>query len=409
MGFAQRVNDVFAALFYGERRIDPYFRDGFDWVFQRPLTALAQALINLTRPRVHLTIGEEQLIPNERDLTLEIIEQMALFLRTHYQGAIAERAGNTKTYGVVRAEFEVLPNLSPELRRGIFAEPRTYAAWVRFAGPGPLSPPDIDDNGILSIGIKLMGVPGEKLLDDEKLTQDFTGISAPTFTTPNIVENLKLQRHVSEGTPILYFLSHPFDAMMQGLYSRTQTSPLEVRYWSCIPYAYGEGPPMQYSILPRLPGKSKIPMPPPADYLRQAMTRTLAQRPVDFDFCIQFQTDAHRMPIENASVQWPERMSPYRHVASLHIPIQRFDSPEQLAFARNLAFNPWHSIPAHRPLGNQGRARRSIYLELSRLRQAMNRERHIEPTADEVFSAATRRETAAHASPEERSRRHQEP
>ena len=35
------------------------------------------------------------------------------------------------------------------------------------------------DNGILSMSIKLMGVEGEKLLDDEQSTQDFTGISAP--------------------------------------------------------------------------------------------------------------------------------------------------------------------------------------------------------------------------------------
>ena len=30
----------------------------------------------------------------------------------------------------------------------------------------------------MSISIKLMGVPGPKLLDDEKLTQDMFGVSA---------------------------------------------------------------------------------------------------------------------------------------------------------------------------------------------------------------------------------------
>ena len=54
-------------------------------------------------------------------------------------------------------------------------------------------------------------------------------------------------------------------------------------------------------------------------------------------------------------------------------------------FAGNLAFNPWHSLPAHRPLGNQNRARKAIYLELSRLRQSMNSQPHIEPTGDERF------------------------
>ena len=57
---------------------------------------------------------------------------------------------------------------------------------MRFAGPGPLAPPDPEDNGVLSIGIKLMGVEGEKLMPDDRRTQDLTGISAPTFTTPNV-------------------------------------------------------------------------------------------------------------------------------------------------------------------------------------------------------------------------------
>src|SRR5438093_1494096 len=84
------------------------------------------------------------------------------------------------------------------------AEPRTFRAWVRFGGPGPASPPDIEDVGILSIGIKLLGVPGLKLLDDERFTQDFTGISAPTFTTPNLKENVKLQAAIRKGTPLYY-------------------------------------------------------------------------------------------------------------------------------------------------------------------------------------------------------------
>jgi hypothetical protein len=91
------------------------------------------------------------------------------------------------------------------------------------------------------------------------------------------------------------------------------------------------------------------------------------------------------MPIENAAVLWPTRLSPRIPVATLRIPRQRFDSPEQLAFARNLSFNPWHCLPEHRPLGNQSRARKRMYSELSRLRQSLNRVEHYEPTGDEVF------------------------
>ena len=39
------------------------------------------------------------------------------------------------------------------------------------------------------------------------------------------------------------------------------------------------------------------------------------------------------------------------------------ESIEQLAFADVLSFNPWHAMPEHRPLGNQGRARKIIYTQ----------------------------------------------
>ena len=104
---------------------------------------------------------------------------------------------------------------------------------------------------------------------------------------------------------------------------------------------------------------------------------------------VQLQTDPARMPVENASVIWPEKLSPHRRVATLRIPLQEFDSPAQMAFDRVLSFNPWHCLAAHRPLGNQGRARRQIYLELSKFRQRMNGDPRVEPTGAEVFGAAS--------------------
>jgi hypothetical protein len=100
---------------------------------------------------------------------------------------------------------------------------------------------------------------------------------------------------------------------------------------------------------------------------------------------VQLQTDPHLMPIENAGVLWPERLSPRVSVGTLRIPRQTFNSPAQIAFARRLSYNPWHCIAEHRPLGNQSRARRKIYSELSRLRHDMNQVPHFEPTGSEMF------------------------
>jgi hypothetical protein len=386
---AHRLHDGIVAGATGLRYLDRYYRDGFDRWLRPPIILAVQAIINARRPREGLAIAEERILPGEAEATRAIIATQSAFTRETYAVSNAERVGNTKTYGVVRGTFEVLPDLPEPFRRGVFAEPRTYPVWVRFGGPGPHSPPDMRDNGLLSIGIKLMGVEGPKLLDDERHTQDFTGLSSPTFTTPDVIENVKLQRRVLQGLPGFYFLdprdSHYLDAIMQGLYSRAHTNPLEAVYWSTTPYLMGEGQAMRFSVHPRSSERTPIPKRPEANYLRHAMARTLARRDVELDFRIQLQTDAHRMPIESASVIWPERLSKPRTTACIRLPVQVFDSPEQLAFARSLSFQPWHCVAEHRPLGSQNRARRAIYYELSKLRQAMNGDPRIEPDGSERF------------------------
>ena len=94
------------------------------------------------------------------------------------------------------------------------------------------------------------------------------------------------------------------------------------------------------------------------------------------------------MPAPRCARLWPERLSPRVSVATLRIPRQTFDSPAQMEFAKRLSYNPWHSIAEHRPLGNQSRARRRMYLALSTLRHQMNGVPHFEPSGDEVFEAA---------------------
>ena len=64
------------------------------------------------------------------------------------------------------------------------------------------------------------------------------------------------------------------------------------------------------------------------------------------------------MPVEDPTVEWT---APWQKVATIRIPPQSFDSPEQMAFGENLSFTPWHTLPEHRPLGGVNRARKRIY------------------------------------------------
>jgi hypothetical protein len=386
------ISDFFNALLRFERRFDPWLRPPFDAVLRDPLAKLTTALINFQRQNEGLKIAEEKPLPDEEEFLNSIISTFEQQMRKLWKPGGFERGGNTKTHGIVRGEFIVHDNLPTEFRHGIYAQPRTFPAWVRFSGPGPYVTPDIDDVGFMSISIKLIGVPGPKLMEEEKHTIDMFGVSTPTFVTPDTKANAQLQRESLKNAQIFYFLNfrrpHVLDMIMQSLFIKTQSSPFEAPYFSCVPYLLGEGRAMQYSVWPKSEKRTpipRLPFRPPDDYLRDAMVASLAEGDVELDFRLQLQTDPHLMPIENNAVLWPERLSPRVSVATLRLPKQKFDSPAQMEFAKKLSYNPWHTIAEHRPLGNQSRARQRMYYELSKLRHTMNAVPHFEPTGDEVF------------------------
>ncbi|WP_394789367.1 hypothetical protein [Rhodoferax sp.] len=387
------LSDSSLKLIQLERRIDPFLRPAFDAVLRDPIARLTTALINAQRPNEGLQLAEEKLIPGEEECVDSIIKSFHLQMRALWKPGGFERGGNTKTQGIVRADFIVHPDLPAQLRHGIFAQARSYPAWVRFSGPGPYVTPDIDDVGFMSISVKLMDVPGPKLMDEEKFTQDMFGVSPPTFVTPDVIANAQLQKESLKNAQIFHFLNlhkpHVLDLVMQGLWTKTQSSPFEAPYFSCVPYLLGAGQAMQYSFWPTSNKRTpipRLPLRPPDDYLRLAMVQALTEDAVELDVRLQLQTDAHLMPIENAGVLWPERLSPRVSAATLRIPRQQFNSPQQMEFAKRLSYNPWHSVAEHRPLGNQSRARKRMYYELSKLRHEMNAVPHFEPDGSEHFN-----------------------
>ncbi|HSV65725.1 MAG TPA: catalase family protein [Mycobacteriales bacterium] len=384
-------SDLVLWLWRLERRVEFLYRPLFDRWLRPPLFSFAQSVQNARRRNEHLGLAEERLLPDEERYIREIIEELAKFTRENWLPGSAQRFGNTKTFGVLRGELTVLPDLPDHLRHGLFAEPRSYPAYVRFSGPGPYAPPDLEDLGQCSVAIKVMGVPGPKLMDDERLTQDLILVSPASFVTPNIRENATLQRWVRAKASVGYAInpgdSHLLHLFMQLLYSPVHANPLQVQYYSNVPFLLGEGQAVQYSLKPLSRARTRIPAHLSENYLREAMVKTLEDGAWSFDFMVQIQTDPHLMPIEDATVKWPERLSPYIPVARLRLPAQRFDSDAQLAFADVLRYNPWHSLPEHKPLGNSNRARRRMYDELATLRQAMNQVTHVEPTGAEIFDA----------------------
>ena len=234
------------------------------------------------------------------------------------------------------------------------------------------------------------------MLENEKheTTQDFLLISTPRFINQNLIDFHELLEAVrAGGIKLLGFFFNPFNSHLRMLGRiaaalKKHGNLLEVQFWSTTPYQFGSRA-VKYSAKPHQDALTKIPKNASENYLREVMKRHLAGQDSYFDFMVQFQTDPREMPIEDASVRWDEKASPFRKVATIKIPSQVFDSEEQMKFAENLSFTPWHSLPEHTPLGSINRARRVVYEIISTYRHERNNEPRREPTVEEFYGKFT--------------------
>lgn len=315
------------------------------------------------------------------DITKDIIEKLKQRIRRENPNGVLKRDTHSKMYGVVRAEFTVEPHLAKELAIGIFAQPQTFQAWIRFSNQNTLIQDDYQPD-IRGMAIKLMNVPGPKLIEPlaEISTHDFVLISPPRFIAKNLKEFdamlSALQGNIWQK--LLFFGSH---IKLVWILLRSMiriANPLQIPYFSTTAYALGNSA-VKYSCRPTSTQKDGMPQRGNPDYLRSAMVKQLASSDVYFDFCIQLQSDAIKMPIENPQKIWSEAQSPFRKVASIRILQQEFDDEAHHCFGENLSFNPWRVIEEHKPLGEINRARLSIYQAIAAFRRNNNHNTQPEP------------------------------
>ena len=324
--------------------------------------------------------------PGEAAFTQDLADRLKAKIIKDNPTGIMRRDAHPKMHGVVKAEFVIEPELAPELRVGLFAEPATYQAWIRFSNQNGTVQSDIKGD-IRGMAIKLMGVPGQKILEQERdeQTHDFIAISTNVFVTADVREFDGLIKAMTSNFLAIawFFLTHL--RVGWNLYKSMIrfANPLQIRYFSTTPYAFGDGA-VKYSAIPHVATPDAIPTDPSDDYLRLAMMSQLEKGDALFDFAVQFQTDADAMPIEDPGKEWLESVSPFRKLATIRILQQDFDSAKQKEFGENLSYSPWHALPAHRPLGGINRARRVVYRAISMFRHEHNKVARREPTSWDV-------------------------
>ena len=352
---------------------------------------LAAAL--LLAPRAFAAGSYESVPPGEAEAAAQIAALIeGTVAKDRGATGSAHRDAHAKAHGCVRARFRVAEKLPAELRQGIFQEGGVYRGWIRYSNGAGRAEKDSKGDA-RGMAIKLLGVPGPKLAGDETATQDFLLINSPVFFVRNAADYVEFSKAAAAGKPVSFFIHgfnlfrwrfHELRAALAILRKKT-ADPLAIRYWSATPYLFGETGPVKYSARPCAAAPIKKPDKNNPDFLRGAMSARLKDEGACFEFLVQLRTDPAREPIEDPTVQWSEKTSPFRRVATIDIPAQRFESAEQQKFCENLSMNPWHAAPEHRPLGGINRVRKVVYEGVSKLRHDLNGAARSEPTGGETF------------------------
>jgi hypothetical protein len=245
------------------------------------------------------------------------------------------------------------------------------------------------------MAIKLIGVDGPKLLDDERETQDFVMANNPSFFVDDLSRYKNSLVKFHSGGYLRQFLAIR-ELKLREIVRAVRvngtwiTNPLFCQYWSMTAYRLGidaERIAIKFSVKPRIEkpptlGARVAAVLDPHFSLKKNMQGVLSSRAMQFDFFIQRYVD-HRTPVEDTLTEWEESVSLPIHMATITIPAQDFSSASRGQLCENLSFNPWHCLPEHRPLGAVNRVRKTIYREMSKHRHELNLTPLSEPMVDD--------------------------
>lgn len=343
----------------------------------------------------------EQIQPDEQQTTAEIDATLAKIReKTYADGGHALRSVHAKSHGLLRGTLHVADGLPGELAQGLFAKPGSYPVVLRFStNPGDV----LDDNVSVPRGlaIKVVGVEGERLEGSENdATQDFVLINSPAFNAPNpekFLGSLKLLAATTdkaEGakkalSSTLQVVEKAVEAVggksatLLSMGGHPETHLLGETYYSAVPLRWGDHI-AKVALAPasdelRALKDQKVDLDGRPNGLREEVVAFFENNGGRWELQAQLCTDLDAMPIEDASVEWPEEQSPFRTVAVIEVePQTAWSEALSRAIDDAMAFSPWHGLAAHRPLGAVMRARKATYAHSAQFRAARNNGRPIQ-------------------------------
>ncbi len=348
-----------------------------------------------------------EIIPEDEPAQIADITAKTMLLQNKRAAVFREaqkgqtlRGVHPKSHGCVVAEFEVNGDIPPNLQYGLFAKPGArYQALIRFSNASVRLAPDLEnqENGSRGMAIKVFEVPGTVLVKDgENRNQDFLMINTSAFAFPNVRSYQRLTNALvnspSGSDPTAAFKPSddwtPEDLqnlqktvkVITQIKSKAIRNPLDAKYFAAAPSMLGSEQVMKFSTEPcggetiTKSFDASIEVSP--DYLHEALVSRMKEGDnVCYDFKIQVlgvdqvreqrsTDDGKGDLIEDATREWVEAQIPFISVAKITIPVPQdidlADGDQQAC--KSSAFNPWHSLMEHKPLGGINRLRRPVYI-----------------------------------------------
>jgi hypothetical protein len=364
---------------------------------------------------------------NEPDFQ-QTLQQVLDDMKQHMRGSLKTegiglvvRNAHAKGYGLARGEVEILSGMPVEYAQGIYATPGRHEAMVRFSNGTNHVGGDRFLGPITGIGLKIFGIEGKTLLEDEpnSHTFDYALINHPVFFANTLAHYVFIQSLFADlGLPppanltpeerdaavhrVLYNFVTGKGTLppeqwaweeLGAFLQLAQTKPVNLllsTYWTMGAVRHGDYvakvrvAPVQ-SFAERVEQRA-LDLTSAEQVFRPALVAELRKGPYEFDIQVQLSTDLARMPVEKTTVVWPESLSPFVTVAKLRLPQQDIGGADNFERMDKTSMSPWRVTEAHRPLGNIMRSRKEVYRQSSILRHQENKQERKEPrNLAEVF------------------------
>ena len=341
-------------------------------------------------------------LDDEPLINAKLTEQMLGLSRTVLSDTgHVRRSVHAKSHGLLTGTMQVHDALPHEYAQGLFARPGEYPVVLRLS----TTPGDMLDDKISTprgLGLKIIGVAGARLPGSEDdVTQNFVLGNSPAFNVRDAAQFVGNVRHLGSMTGrsetvkrAISAVTRTTEAVLEkvGMQSATlttyagqaRTHILGDTFYSQVPVLYGDYA-AKICVAPvsenlRALSEAPVELAGTRDGLREAVRAFFARQGGTWEFRVQLWTDPQTMPIEDASVQWPQDRSPYLAVATITVEAQDSWSEARVAaIDEGLTFSPWRGLAAHRPLGSVMRARRMAYESSARLRSEVIGRSIVEP------------------------------